>query len=129
MSAVDITTKALLADGPVTAITSTRVNPGMFPQGGTYPAIAVHLIAEADEYLMAGAGQYYESRVSIECVATSYTVCATLATAVIAALQDQHLAALAGRTATFFKETTDVTDYTDETEVHRRIMDFRVRWR
>lgn len=129
MSAVNITTQALLAAAGVTALVGQRINPGPFPQSETYPAIAVHLVSEPDEYLLQGAAQYFESRVSIECGGTTFGSVDTLGEAVKTALSDIHLGAYAGKTATFYKEATDATDYSDETEIYRRILDYQIRWR
>lgn len=130
MSAVAITVRALLAAPTVTAIVGQRVRPIEAEQGEEPPWILVHLISEPDDELLQGAGQFFDSRVSLECVHTRQDLVIQLGEAVKAALRDVHLATYGSWTASFFKEGTDLTDSSeDRVSSFRRIMDYRVRWR
>lgn len=136
MSAINIVVKTLLADSSVTAVFGQRIYPVFVPQAAGPRHILVYLVHEEDPDLLAGAGNYRRSRVTVEIrtpgeVPTLFTGSA----AVIAALQNKVNFAIAGCVATISKEGTDETDASEDTSpsgvpfVVRRIVDFIVWWR
>jgi len=129
--AVGLAVQALLADSAVIAITSTRIKPLPLADGTDYPAIAVAMSAEEEEYLLAGSSQYPQSTVQIHCVAETATDALVLGEAVKVALRDLSftLAGPPSTHASFAKEAVDFTDYSDDLSTHRRVMSFSVRWR
>lgn len=128
MSAVSIAVQALLAANGVKALVKDRINPNVAPQGTDLPDIVVTLISDHDDVLLAGAAQFPDARVSIACRGTSFKSADAVGDAVVAALRDLR-GTFAGKAATFFKEGTDVTDYSDDFSTHRRIIDYRIRYR
>lgn len=135
VGSVPITVKTLLANSGVTALVGQRIYPYEVPQDAAANNIAVHLIYEDEQVLLAGATQWPQGRVSVECRAESGTLANDMAEAVKDALRDKHLYSILGCEVTFRKEGTDVTDSSQETnasggsDVNRRILDFYVRWR
>ena len=91
------------------------------------PAIYVMLKSEDEDYLMTNAGGHIRSTVSVHCLAASGHQCATLGEAVIAGLKNFRGTA-AGKDATIMKGGADVTDYSDQGGLHRRVIDFQVIW-
>lgn len=128
MSAVSIAIQALLANSGVTDLVKKRINPNVAPQGGDMPDIVVSLIFDNDDLLLSGAARYPEARVSIACRGTTFKSVDAVGDAVVTALRDLR-GTFAGRSATFFKEGTDVTDFSDDFSTQRRILDYRIRYR
>ncbi|RWN33431.1 hypothetical protein [Mesorhizobium sp.] len=131
MSAVSLTIKALLAQGNVTGVTSTRVRPFPLPQGEALPAIAVAMSAEDEEYLLAGSGQYPSATVQIHCIALKASDAIELGEKVKVALRDLLYTSADSPPvrASFQKDAIDFTDFADDLSTHRRVMSFNVRWR
>lgn len=136
MSALRITIAALLAAPGVSAAVGARVYPFIAPQGSAWPHIIVGLVSEDDEQMLSGAGLFFDARVEVACIATSATAADALGEAVKVALQDVTNQAFDdgelppgfSAVATILKDGADVSDYSDDLTVFRRIMDFRVRW-
>ena len=128
MSALNATIQSLLANAGVAALVGRRIYPITAPQGGAVPYIVVHLISERDDFVLAGHAGYPEARVSVDCRSTKSTEAQMIGEAVKAALQPLHLAPSAGVTVSFRKEGSDYSDYADESQIYRRIMDFYARW-
>jgi len=99
MSAVSLAIRALLAQSGVTAITSTRIRPFPLQQGESLPAIAVAMSSETEEQLLAGASQYPETSVQIQCIATKASDAIDLGEAVKNALRDRRSPPLSRRMA------------------------------
>lgn len=128
MSAVSLTIKALLADNPVKAVTSTHIYPFPIPLGTALPAIAVGMSGEDDQYTLSGANQFPESSVQIHCIAAKAKDAIELGEKVKSALQDLHYTT-GGADAWWSKEPLDFTDFADDQLTYRRVMSFAVRWR
>jgi hypothetical protein len=131
MSAVSLTINALLAQAGVTAVTSTRVKPFPLPQGLALPAIAVAMSSETEEQLLAGASQYPETSVQVQCIATKASEAIDLGEAVKNALRDRLYTSSDSPpvVASFQKDGVDFTDFADDLSTHRRVMAFSIRWR
>jgi hypothetical protein len=127
MSAVAATVQALLASTDTVAIVANRVWPVTAPQNSKLPNIVVHRIAEDEEMLLRGHSGQQVGRVSIEARASTFTSADDLGTVVSEHLKQIHLASFAGRTVSFSKQGTDVSDHDDDTKIHRRILDFYIR--
>ena len=136
-SAVKLTVDALLAQGTVTAVTSTRIRPFPLPQGYGLPAIAVAMSAEDEEYTLSGAAQYPQATVQVHCVGRSISEGGTASEAielgekVKVALRDLLYTSSDSPPvkASFQKEPIDFTDFSDDLSTHRRVMGFSLRWR
>lgn len=134
MAAMFITAQALLANAGVTALVGTKVHPINAPQDEPPPQIVVQLVSEADGQRLEGPDLWFDSRVSVECRAQTATAAVKIGEAVKTALQGIRRQTIAGRQASFFKEETDVSDYSEAsagspTPIYRRVLDFRCRWR
>lgn len=134
MSALTIAIQTLLAGPGVVTICGNRIFPVVIPQRSPNPAIVVHLIYQAEEELLAGASQWPEARISVECRGNDAPTADRLGEAVIDWLRDKLLYLIEGCEVTFFKEGTDETDASENSDqgvpyVVRRIIDFRVRYR
>lgn len=128
MSAVPATVQALMGNAAVAALVVQRVYPVVSPQGASLPNIVVHLVSEDDELLLRGHAGYPQARVSVECRAATYTAVNALGEAVKAALQPLHRARYAGVLVSFQKQGSDYSDFADDSQTHRRILDFYARW-
>lgn len=131
MSAVSLTIKALLAQSTVTAVTSTRIFPGVIPLGSLLPAIVVKMSSEEEEMLLQGASGYPRTSVQIHCVARTEKDAIDLGEKVKTALRD-HLYDNGNSppsNAAFRKESLDITDQASDLSTHWRVMSFTVLWR
>lgn len=72
----------------VTALVGTRVFPGVIPQGAAQPAIVYAKRSRNRQQLFCGTDGLKQTRVDIDCYATSYRQSVLLANAVTAALED-----------------------------------------
>lgn len=129
MSALAVAIQALLADPTVFGLVSGRVYPLVAPQGAAYPNLIVHMVFENEDMLLAGASEFAEARVSIECRAKDATTANTLAERVKDAFRGVQERSVSGCVASIRKEGTDVSDFSDDASVFRRILDFYVWWR
>ncbi|MGG3810990.1 DUF3168 domain-containing protein [Methylorubrum rhodesianum] len=125
MSAVNVTTKTLLASPAVTAIVAQRVNPGIGPQNGTLPDIVVNRISGGPTYGLARSTGLIASRVQIECRAKSFTAAENLGAAVLGALKDFR-GTVNGLRVTMMATGSDYADHADDASVFRRILDVYV---
>nr|WP_276557545.1 DUF3168 domain-containing protein [Prosthecomicrobium hirschii] len=121
--------QSLLADPTMTGLVASRVYPLVAPQKADYPNVIVHMIFENEDMLLAGASEFAEARVSIECRAKDATTANTLAERVKDAFRGIQERTVSGCIASIRKEGTDVSDFTDDASVFRRILDFYVWWR
>lgn len=76
----------LLADAGVAAIASTRVFPGVRPQGSELPAIVLNRISGGPLYADDGEVGLQQARIQVDCWALTYTAAKKLARAVTASL-------------------------------------------
>ncbi|HEV7344556.1 MAG TPA: DUF3168 domain-containing protein [Devosia sp.] len=134
MSAIKLAIHLLLDDAGITGLVGTDVYPVAAPQEKGLPYIAVSLVWEEQETILAGHLDAYTSRVSFACVAASLSAADAIAEAIKDAMsgvvntnvldgQGQRMA-----TVTAWKEGTDMTDYTEDRTVFRRLLDYRMRW-
>lgn len=72
----------LLDTAAVTSLVGSRVEPGALPQGSELPALVFNKISGAPIYDDKGEAGLAESRVQIDCWATTYTGAIALAAAV-----------------------------------------------
>jgi len=72
----------MLANAALTALVSTRINWQFRPQGGLLPAIVLHRISGVRDYAMEGPTGLVESRVQIDCWASTHLSAITVAQAV-----------------------------------------------
>lgn len=124
MSALTITCK-LLRDASVGA----AIYPIVIPQTAVLPSVVVTLIHEEQEFVTAGATQAFTARLSTACLASDAAGMDLLAETVKSTLKSIVQHDLADDTrVTFWKEGTDVSDWTDDRSTYRRILDWRMRW-
>lgn len=128
MSAITLISKVLLASAAVTAKVDDRVNPGLSPQDGSFPDIILYQSGGSEGYNLCGSDEYPEDRISVECRAESYGAMDRLGDDVIVALRNFN-GTIDSNQLTVFKEGTDVYDYGENSSIHRRIIDFRARYR
>lgn len=120
----------LLAASAVTLIVTTRVSWATRPQSTRLPAITLLLISPGRKYNHAGADNLKESRVQVDCWATSHLQASQLADAVIATLEPE---ATVGTTI-FSESLLDAgRDFDPESldggvTAYRRSLDFMVWW-
>jgi hypothetical protein len=137
MSSLSLTIKTLLAGTEVTDLVEQRIYPVQAPQDAGYPNIVVYRTSEDEEELLAGASQYPEARISVECRASGSNPDADadrLGEAVVAWLRDKVRYAIGGCAVEFRRQGSDETIPSRQARdgipvVSRRIIDFYVRWR
>jgi hypothetical protein len=124
MSALSISCK-LLSDANLGA----AVYPIALPQIAGLPCVLVSVIHEDQDLVIGGAVGAFTARVSLACHAATPAGVDTLAEAIKASLENVlHHQLDDGSEVTFWKEGTDVPDYSDDRTVFRRIFDWRMRW-
>jgi hypothetical protein len=131
MSALAVVIHLLGADQTIGA----EAYPVVIPERAALPCIVVNLIAEDQNVVLNGSQNSYASRVSVACHAGTATAANALGEAVKSCLGGVINAAVdIGESpaleigATILKAGTDLTDYSDDRTVFRRILDFNVRW-
>jgi len=129
MNAVFATVQALLSASPVTALVGTRISPEIGVQDATMPDIIVCSIANLDTYLLSGPGKYPNARVRVECRAATVTAAISLGDAVIAYLDGLGGTFDGMAVTSFLKSETDTMDHNEDHSIHRRMIDFHVRYR
>ena len=129
MSAIAITTAALVAAPSVSALVGDRIDPVSPAQGSELPSLVVTLARESDGYTLEGRDEFPEASIIVDARAATYADADALVETVISALGDLRNAALAGRTATFFRNDLAVSDRGEAGDIFRRRVGFVVRWR
>ncbi len=76
----------LVADAGVGALVADRIYPGAAPQGATSPLIVVNTVSIVPGYADDGETGLDQTRIQIDCYASTYTASHTVSTAVRAAL-------------------------------------------
>jgi hypothetical protein len=128
--AVALTIQQLLDDAGVQAALGDRIDASVAPEDATFPYAVVYLVGQAEDLLVNASSSWPESRVSVQICTRSAGSALSIGETVIAALRDKiNVAPVTGYEATFRKGGSDVTDYSDDRTVHRRIIDFYIRWR
>jgi hypothetical protein len=128
MSALTIIVRLLKAE------LATPVHALAVPQTATLPCVVVNVIHEDQDFVLEGANPAFLARLSIACHgadaasmdALGEHVKTTLEAVINRTLVDSLGHAWAG--AKCWKEGTDVSDFSDDRTVFRRIMDWRIRW-
>lgn len=134
MSALVITVNKLV-NSPVAGDVENRIFPTAALQGAVMPYLIVSKPDEQSRLLLAGAGKYPRSRVSIECIAATaaeadrlgkkvYDAFATMINEVVNDGQSPPSSYVATITPADF----DFDDYSDERTSFRRVIDFYVDW-
>lgn len=128
MSALSIAMRLLKAELTV------PVYPLVVPQTAALPCVVVTVVHEAQDFVLEGANPAFLARLSIACHAADAVGMDALGEQVKNALETVINRALGDASglpadgATCWKEGTDVTDFSDDRTVFRRIMDWRMRW-
>jgi hypothetical protein len=128
MSALSIVIQLLKTELP------SPVYPLVVPQTAALPFVVVSVIHEAQDIVLEGANPAFVARLSIACHgadaagmdAVGEQVKGILETVVNRTLIDTSGQPTAG--ATFWKEGSDISDFSEDRSVFRRIMDWRMRW-
>lgn len=126
---------ALLKQGTsITSRTGNRIYPGAPPQDAGDGQIIVKLIHQEEERLLPGATQWPVARISLICRAITYALADRIAEAAIDWLRDKTRVTVAGFEVDVWKEGTDITDHSSQSEngdpyVHQRTVDFYCRYR
>lgn len=135
MNAVALIVRCLLNDIGVTDLVEHEVYPIAAPQGFTAPHCVVTLLHEDADVTLNGHRAGFLARVSVQCMARNAPAAINIGEAVKAALtliNDPVYSAAVPPvevgTVTCWKEGTDITDYTADRSIFRRVLDFRVRW-
>ena len=76
----------LLADAGLTALVGNRVNWNVRPQGNALPAVVLTKVSGVADYTMQGPSTYEQSRVQVDCYASTFLASVTAARAVTAKL-------------------------------------------
>lgn len=108
------------------------VYPIVIPQGGILPSVVTSIISEAPGTDLERAAGWYDARIRLACHASSAAGVNDLAERVKDALWGEQHRRIETDSAyflvNFFKGITDLTDYSDDRTVFRRIMDYRAQW-
>lgn len=84
----------LLAQNPLTALTSTRIDWGARPQGKASPCVVLHRVGGEREQSMEGPDGVIASRVQVDCWGVTYTDAKAVAVQVMAALNGYRAGAI-----------------------------------
>lgn len=133
MSAVIIVGKLLFADPAVT----NNIDIAMMRQPMRRTFIIISHVYEGQEYLLSGAVEWYETRVSVAIHADNAIACNKQAEAVNACLayvahqrvEDDESPPGGWKDVCIYKAGVDVLDYDDARTIYRRIIDYTVRWK
>lgn len=131
MSGLTIVSGVLVANAPVTAVTTRgRIYPISAPQNAVAPFIVLNQVGGADGLHLNGQNEYPLHRIMVECNATTGTQAHDLGELVLDALRNTIKARI-GR----FKDVDvteagpEITDYSDDRTMSRRVLQFYVRFR
>lgn len=110
-------------DTAVAAIVGTRIDWTVRPQGSALPAVVLQIIADGRPQHMQGFQRFRETRVQIDCFATTRAAASALSAAVIAAITPAaEVSGTAFRRA-FIDTVRDLGANTDTGFVHRDSID------
>ena len=137
MSALRIVTILLRTDAALAGIVGDRIYPVVAPQEAARPYIVASLIGEDDFHILTGSGGFWASRVEVQAIADSAAAVDALGETIKDVLGDVTARNVADggsppdftALANVLKQGSDVTDYSDDRTVFRRIIDFSVHWR
>lgn len=115
---------------------SYPIYPVVAPQTMEQPFAVISLIHEAQDFVIEGANPAFTSRISVACHGPTPAAAEELAEEVKSILEtilnhtlmDGSSPPIPWAGATFWKEGTDIHDFSDDRTVFRRIMDWRLRW-
>ena len=134
MSAVQAVVAVLRASSEVTDIVGNRINFTDSAQTEGYPDIAIFESGGTEYYTLAGAAEFPEARLQVHSRALTYTETVTLAAAVIRTLRNARGNFGGVADVSIFQVTSGTDDFSPfegggSGGVHRRIVDFNVRYR
>lgn len=137
MSALEITTAALVAAPAVAAIVgdgdsppTLAIYPVAVPKAYSRPCLVVSLTAELDGQMISGAAGYVESRVQVQCLADDPTAANDLGEVAKFALGNIVKQTVGGVShVDIYNAETDFTDISEDRSVYRRVLDFYLRWK
>ena len=99
-------------------------------QGVPPPYIVVNHMNVADTQMLAGAGEYYESRIRVMIVGATRDAVENLGTTIVTEFGRVVKQSFAGATdIDFRKADMDMSDSADDRSTFRRIVDYYVNWR
>ncbi len=109
------------------------VYPVVAPQTAELPFVVTTLVHEAQDFVIEGANHAFFARIQIAAHGDSPAKADELAEIVKEVLEitvnrTVSEAGIPWAGATFWKEGTDLHDYSDDRSVFRRITDWRLRW-
>ena len=117
----------LIADGPVTALVSSRIYPLKLPQKPAYPALTYEIIADIPYRGLEGDAALEVVRARIHSWAETFTASKDLAKKVRTALADfSGTMGSPARKVTSVRFETWNDIYEDVPEVYRRVTDFYI---
>ena len=121
----------LLGAAAVAAIVATRVTWGDRPQGKTLPAIILLMVSAGREYHHGGADELHETRVQVDCWATSHLQATQLGAAVVAELETAETVGSTefGKSLLAAERDVQAESLDGGGTAYRRSLDFMVWWR
>ncbi|MGX5777009.1 tail completion protein gp17 [Methylorubrum zatmanii] len=125
MSAINVTTKTLLANAAVKAIVGQKIHPGIAPQSSSPPDIVVDRVSGGPTYGLARSTGMTASRIQVECRARTFTAAENLGAAVVRALKDFR-GTVGDLRVAIQASGSDYSDHADDASIFRRIIDFYV---
>lgn len=136
-SALDLTVKVLKRAQSLQTAVSTRVYPIVAPErADIWPCLVVDLVGEGEHAVLDGPSRWYDSTISVACLAEKPFDADELGELVKRALEDWNgpvtsdgSPAIIHGSATYRKSGADVFDYSDDRSIARRLIDFDVSWR
>lgn len=137
MSATTLAIQLLLQDATVAGLVAGAVLPVEAPQDQALPYVVVRVLSEDAGYVIAGDTGAFDNRVEVACHGRTFAQSDAIGEAVKAALINNVNRAVSYGDgsppdvigiATTWKAPGDVSDFSRDRSVFRRIMDFRLRW-
>lgn len=124
---------ALLADGTVTALTSTRIYWTAAPQGVAAPYVVLTVISDFSEYTTGGFTDLTQGRIQADCYATTFGAAKAIARVMIPAMNNLCVAgtAASGVRGAFHDATRDTREggSNEADRLFRCSLDFMVSYR
>lgn len=128
MSATAIVIKLLLQDAAVAGLVGQAVFAGEAPQEQVPPYLTVRGISEGADYVISGPSGAFDARVEVASHGRTFASSDGLGETVKDALMSVVNLVDALGTATIWKTPSDVSDFSRDRTLYRRIQDYRVRW-
>lgn len=128
MSAITITVDILTANAGVAALVAAKISLEDGMPTAPLPKIQVGTTNEDEGYTLSGASQFPQTRITVECIASSPSVAQKIGKAVKAALND-FTGEIGIYWANFQKEGTEYQDRNDDLTIFRLMIDYLVDWK